>query len=190
MIGVISNPKKTFQIEKNIEDIRSGAEDIYLFTKKYSFIKSDTILNSCTYSTTELLSLGVWIHLSYSIINEKRTEVTIEIERKIGSFDRSHEVTMANTHLANISDLLSKSLSFDKIERLDKIAKIEATKQNKIDKFKKKQEEAKVKNQLQKENNPFLYYALQTFYVLATIGVIAGAIAGLIYFVYFLENLK
>ncbi len=35
MIGVISNPKKSLQIEKPISDVKAAIEYLYLYTTKY-----------------------------------------------------------------------------------------------------------------------------------------------------------
>jgi ABC-type enterochelin transport system substrate-binding protein len=176
MIGVIPNPKKSFQVEKPVAEIKQAIEHLTLFTTKYKLFKANPTLNQYTFEASEFLSLGVYIDISYFTIADSRTEVTIEIRRKIGSFDKSHEVSLANTHLTTITDLISESISTDPAERLAKLEQIEADKKHKEDELKEKIEENKRKAQEEKENNPLLYYTKQTVLILLSIGLIGGTI--------------
>jgi hypothetical protein len=64
MIGVIPNPKKTFQIEKPISEVRQAIEHLTLFTTKYKLFKANPTLNQFTFEASEFLSLGVYIDLN------------------------------------------------------------------------------------------------------------------------------
>jgi hypothetical protein len=182
MIGVIPNPKKSFQIERDIEEVKLAIEHMHLFTKDYKYYKSNTVLNMVTYEATEFLSVGVYIDITYFTINEHRTEITIEIRRKIGTFNQSHEVTLANTHLMKISELFSESISIDQNERLERVRQIETDKQNKIDEQNQKLENAKREAELERLNNPILYYTKQVLYIIGTILIITV-------FLYFLKKI-
>ena len=52
-------------------------------------------------SKTEALSLGVIIVVNLNYKEEKITEVNIEVQRKLGSFNKGAEVTYANVHINN-----------------------------------------------------------------------------------------
>jgi hypothetical protein len=83
--------------------------------KAISQIKNNfnEVINQYSYESYEFLSFGVYIDIHLNSINENKTEISIEIRRKIGSFDKSHEITNANEHIAKtlnaISVLLTKS---------------------------------------------------------------------------------
>jgi TM2 domain-containing membrane protein YozV len=66
-----------------------------------------------TYSASELLSLGVYIDINLNELSPSKTEINLEIRRKVGTFNESHEVTLANQHInkiiGHISTLMQKS---------------------------------------------------------------------------------
>jgi preprotein translocase subunit SecF len=55
--------------------------------------------------------LGVLIDINLSSITEDKTTIDIEIRRKVGTFNQSHEVTSANNHIAKIIELFSKGIA-------------------------------------------------------------------------------
>lgn len=169
MLSSIPNPIKSFQIDLPLARIADGIRTITQFDSKYKFVKENDVLNQFTFSATEFLSIGVLIELTLKSEYENRTSVTIEVRRALGSFDKSHEVTLANKHISDLSDLLARSLSFtpeeyatkirnekDKL-KLERSAKIEANKQ---------------KEQELKENNPLVYWTKQLLTILATLGLL------------------
>ncbi len=72
------------------------------------------------------MSLGVYIDINCSSLTESKTEITIEVRRKVGSFNQSHEVTLANTHIVKITDLIAESVGTDEQERIQKAEMIVA----------------------------------------------------------------
>jgi hypothetical protein len=119
MIGAISNPKKIIVVDLSIDKVKVGVERITLLSGKYKFTKSNPIFNQTTFEATEFASLGVYIDINLSSQSENKTEITIEIRRKIGSFDKSHEVTRANQHIENLLEILSKGISYTEAEFLN-----------------------------------------------------------------------
>ncbi len=91
-----------------------------MLNNKYKFTTSNEIFHQYTYEAFELLSLGVYIDVHLSAVNENKTEIIVEIRRKLGSFDQSHEVTKANDHLVKIFDIIGKltAMPVDEIEQL------------------------------------------------------------------------
>jgi hypothetical protein len=176
MIGTIPNPKKSFQIDKSINEIYMAIEHLPLFTQKYKIFKSNKTLNLFTYEATELLSLGVYIDINCSSLTESKTEITIEVRRKVGSFNQSHEVTLANTHIVKITDLIAESVGTDEQERIQKAEMIVANKKEKEDELKQKIEENKRKAEEERQNNPFLYYSKQVILIALSVGMIGGTI--------------
>tara|TARA_B100000780_G_scaffold110191_1_gene77073 strand:- start:55 stop:555 length:501 start_codon:yes stop_codon:yes gene_type:complete len=111
MRGAIPNPKKTFTIPFGISKTFDAVQVIAGLKNKYKLTKSNTTFNSCTLEASEFLSLGVYIDFNLNDISDEKTEVTIEVKRKIGSFDESHEVTQANEHIDILTDALSNALT-------------------------------------------------------------------------------
>ena len=56
------------------------------------------------------------IYFNLSSISENKTEITVEIRRKVGSFDQSHEITNANKHIEAIVDNLSKGIMLTDVD--------------------------------------------------------------------------
>jgi hypothetical protein len=176
MIGTIPNPKKSFQIDKSINETNLVIEHLPLFTSKYKIFKANKTLNLFTYEATELLSLGVYIDINCSSLNESKTDVTIEVRRKAGSFNQAHEVTLANSHISKITDLIAESIGTDEKERIFKADRIAAIKKNKEDELKQKIDENKKREEEERQNNPMLYYSKQVILIALSIGLIGGTI--------------
>ena len=127
MIGVIPNPKKNIIIDKDINSIKESISLISLLHPKYKTTSSDDMLKQYTFEATELLSLGVYIDINITSLEEDKTDVSVEIRRKIGSFDKSHEVTNANGKIQKVFELISKGLqmSEDDVAQLKESRKVE-----------------------------------------------------------------
>lgn len=121
MINTIPNPKKSFQIDKKPEDVASAVENLVLYTDKYKLFKKNDLLKLFTFEASEFLSLGVYIDVNLSSVDANRTEVTIEVKRKVGTFNQTHEVSLANDHIVKITELISHSLIADPSIRLKEI---------------------------------------------------------------------
>jgi hypothetical protein len=113
MYGAISNPTKSFQVSFPLEYTYHACQHIYLFNRKYHFQKRNDVLTMVTFGAFEFLDLGAFIDIQCSPIDDNKTQINIEVRRKIGSFDQSYEVTNANRHLQNVMELISTSLSTD-----------------------------------------------------------------------------
>lgn len=104
----IPNPKKSTQVDFPIERVKLSVLNISLINNKYKFTASNDIFNQFTYEALEFLSLGVYIDINLNKLSEDKTEITVEVRRKIGTFNQSHEVTHANEHLVKIFDCIAK----------------------------------------------------------------------------------
>lgn len=113
-VFAIPNPKKSTIVDFPIERIKLSVQNISLVNNKYKFTKANEIFNQYTYEALEFLSLGVFADINLNSLAENKTEITVEIRRKIGSFNQAHEVTKANEHLdkifASIANLTTKSV--------------------------------------------------------------------------------
>jgi hypothetical protein len=176
MIGTIPNPKKSFQIDKSTSEMNLAIEHLPLFTTKYKLFKVNKTLNLFTYEATEILSLGVYIDINCSSLTNAKTEITIEVRRKVGSFNQSHEVTLANSHITKITDLIAESVDTDEQERIKRVEVLAASKQQKEDEFKRIKEENKRKENEERQNNPLMYYSKQIIIYALSIGMVGGTI--------------
>ena len=104
----IPNPKKSVQVDFPVEVVKQSVKNINLINDKYKFTSSNEIFNQYTYEALEFLSLGVFIDINLNALNENKTEIVVEVRRKLGSFNQSHEVTKANEHLVKIFDAIAK----------------------------------------------------------------------------------
>jgi hypothetical protein len=123
MIGAISNPKKSLAVDFSIDKLKSTVEFIPLLNAKYKFSSKNEILNTYTFEALEFLSLGIFADISFSKQDESRTEITIEIRRKIGAFDQAHEVSKANDHIAKLFELISQCIVLNESEIKDLTSK-------------------------------------------------------------------
>lgn len=106
-VFAIPNPKKTTQVDFPIERVKLSVLNISLENDKYKFSKSNEIFNQYTYEAFEFLSLGVYIDINLNKITDEKTEITVEIRRKLGTFNQSYEVTRANNHLDKIFNIIA-----------------------------------------------------------------------------------
>lgn len=110
-VFAIPNPKKSLSVDFPIERVRQSVKNLNLINQKYRFFSSNEIFNQYTYESYEFLSLGVYIDINLNSISENKTEITVEIRRKLGTFNESHEVTNANNHITNIVNYIAQLVS-------------------------------------------------------------------------------
>jgi len=126
MLGAIPNPKKSLVIDFSIDKLKSTVEFIPLLNNKYKLTSKNEVLNTFTFEALEFLSLGIYADISFSRQDESRTELTIEIRRKVGAFDQAHEVSKANDHIAALFELISRCVVLTEAQ----ITELETRKQN------------------------------------------------------------
>ncbi|SKB34731.1 TM2 domain-containing protein [Chryseobacterium balustinum] len=107
-VFAIPNPKKNLSVDFPIEKVRQSVKNLSLINQKYRFSSSNEIFNQYTYESYEFLSLGVYIDINLNSVTENKTEITVEIRRKLGTFNESHEVTHANNHITNIVNYIAQ----------------------------------------------------------------------------------
>lgn len=125
----IPNPKKSTQVDFPIERVKMSVLNIGLINNKYKFSSSNEIFNQYTYEALEFLSLGVFIDINLNKLGEEKTEIIVEVRRKIGTFNQSHEVTNANNHLVKIFELIANltAMNIEEIENLKSQKNIQKT---------------------------------------------------------------
>jgi hypothetical protein len=104
----IPNPKKVITVEFSIEQVMSGIPKISAASDtKYNVSEINAIFNQVTLECVEFLSLGVYIDFNLVKKSDTSTEITIEIRRKIGSFNTDVEIQNANYHFTDLVNHLS-----------------------------------------------------------------------------------
>ena len=111
MIGITSNPKKEITIPYNISEVKKSLGDLQTYLIKvgaenYKQESYNELVGELRLSTFEFLSFGVYIIFNVKKIDETQTTVNIEVQRKVGAFDATHEVGLANRHLNYLTDVL------------------------------------------------------------------------------------
>ena len=69
------------------------------------------MFNQYTLEASEFLSLGVFIDINLNEVSPTKTEINIEVRRKLGAFDTWVEVQNANEHIQNLINAISKALT-------------------------------------------------------------------------------
>lgn len=119
-VFAIPNPKKTIQVDFPLEKIKNSILNIPLLNKNYRFSSSNDIFNQFTFESFEFLSIGVFLDFHLNSISENKTEINLEIRRKIGSFNQPAEITNANIHIDKLFKYIGQltSMSNDEITLL------------------------------------------------------------------------
>jgi hypothetical protein len=107
MYGAIPNPKKTVTVNFPIEQVKIAARNIDKVMQFCHFIEKNDMFASYKFSRSEFLSMGAFINIHLDSISENKTQVDIEISRKLGAFDEWVEVTKANRHLEETINAMS-----------------------------------------------------------------------------------
>lgn len=111
MIGAIANPTKKVTIDFPISQVKDAVSKIPSVYTRYRMDKTNPMFNQYTLSALEFLSMGVFIDINLTEIGPNRTEINIEVRRKMGAFDTWVEVQNANEHIQKIVDALGKLIS-------------------------------------------------------------------------------
>lgn len=111
MIGAIPNPTKKVTIDFSVDKVKQGIKDIPKAMSKYKFTKENQMFNQITLEASEFLSLGVFIDFNLNPVSDNRTEINLEVRRKMGAFDNWVEVQNANEHIQKLFDGLTRTLT-------------------------------------------------------------------------------
>lgn len=111
-MSMIPNPKKNVTIDFTMAEIKNCLDKFPTYFKsKYVLVQKNDLLNQYTFSALDFLSLGVYIDINLNFITETKTDIIVEIRRKIGATDEWVDVQKANNHIQiffnNISTLLA-----------------------------------------------------------------------------------
>jgi len=111
MIGAIANPTKKVTIDFPMSQVKDAVLTTPKVFKKYRVESQNPMFNQYTLEASEFLSLGVFIDINLTEVTPTKTEISIEVRRKLGAFDNWVEVQNANEHIQNIITAISKALT-------------------------------------------------------------------------------
>jgi len=111
MIGAIANPTKKVTIDFPMSQVKDAVLNTTKVFKKYRVQSQNPMFNQYTLEASEFLSLGVFIDINLTEVTPNKTEISIEVRRKLGAFDNWVEVQNANEHIQNIITAISKALT-------------------------------------------------------------------------------
>lgn len=113
---MIPNPSKKVTVSFPIDQVQEGILRVPTLNNEYKMYKKNEMFNSYTLEAFEFLSMGVYIDFNLSEVSNDKTEIQIEIRRKIGAFDEWYEVQNANKHMETLTSSLSQAITMDKLE--------------------------------------------------------------------------
>ncbi len=115
MIGSIPNPRKSITVRHSLDKLLillpNLCSEINEVKSGYTQHSIDLTIGELQVLKTEFLSLGVKIIINLCYLEPEITKIEIEVQRMIGSFDQSHEVTAANKHLDVVTKAISNLIS-------------------------------------------------------------------------------
>lgn len=134
--SAIPNPRREITVKGTEEEVNKWLYKIPIYMDthiKSGYIeeKLDEHIGRLEIGKTEFISLGVRIVIDVNYKTEDTTELCVEIQRKIGSFDQTYEVNYANDHLNNTIQAI-KYIS--KTKEYNPERKINSTTDSSIDK--------------------------------------------------------
>lgn len=115
MLNSIPNPTKSFSVNFSHNDVKQAMSNLSTYlgmadAPGYQVDHFDEMIGELRLRKTEFLSLGVVIVIHANMVNETTTNISIEVQRAIGTFDQRHEVTYANEHMNLVTQALSSLL--------------------------------------------------------------------------------
>jgi hypothetical protein len=112
MIGAIPNPTKSITIDFPIERVKNSVKNIDKRMQFCHFREGNDMFNYYKFSRNEFLSMGVFINVNLTSISNTRTQINIEITRKMGAFDEWVEVTKANKHMEETINSIANNIQY------------------------------------------------------------------------------
>jgi hypothetical protein len=99
MLKAIPNPTKTITVDFSIDQVKTSVRNIGKIAKSFHLREENEIINLYKFSRDEFLSMGSYVSIDINSISENKTEINVEVTRKLGAFDSWVEVQYANEHI-------------------------------------------------------------------------------------------
>ena len=136
MLHSIPNPTRKITVNFSIDKVKQAIKDFPLLKKKYNLFEAHDTIGFYKLDALEFLSFGVYVDINLSEISETKTEIAIEIRRKVGTFDEWQEVSRAGDHINNLITGLGQLLEKPELSGQLQKAKVEKEAQLEIEKKK------------------------------------------------------
>lgn len=107
---MLLNPTKNLSVNFSLNDVKMAVLKLPKVNNKYDLTTRNDVMNVFRFSGFEFLSLGVWIDVSLTKVNENTTNINIEVVRKFGAFEQALEIQKANEHIAIMVTTISNTL--------------------------------------------------------------------------------
>lgn len=111
MIGAIPNPTKSITISVPFNRVKFSVDNLTKVVRFLHLRERNEMFNSYTFARNEFLSMGVFIDINLSDVGNGKTQINIEVRRKVGAFDESYEVQKASQHIQEIFNGISVILT-------------------------------------------------------------------------------
>ena len=107
---MIQNPIKKMTVDFSVNQIEKAVVRVSEFIHVAKLETTNPIMKQHTIIFSESFSLGTRLVINLNEVSENKTEITIEAQRVVGAFDKSVEITNANTHIQSFINILSSLL--------------------------------------------------------------------------------
>jgi hypothetical protein len=106
----IPNLNESFTIAHSIPEIKNGIALIPLLDHNFKLATSENSLEDIVLESKEFLNSAVFVAFNLVPIQENKTDVTLEIRRKKGSFDHHFVTTHSFISIENLITQLSEAI--------------------------------------------------------------------------------
>jgi hypothetical protein len=107
----IPNLNESFTIAHSILEIKNGIALIPFLDNNYKITTSDNPFESIILESKEFLNSAVFVAFNLVSIQENKTDVTLEIQRKKRSCDHHFETTNSFLSIENLIAQLSEAIA-------------------------------------------------------------------------------
>jgi hypothetical protein len=116
---IIANPKKTLSINYPIAVVKESAKLVHNYYKDVDItrVDIDDTLNIYKFHINEILSQGTLMVLTFKKITTNATDLEIELQREVGSYDTNLEVSLSNSQINNFLAGLSRVLQLSEEDK-------------------------------------------------------------------------
>lgn len=121
-ILAIPNPTKKVTVNFSLAETRNAVKNVSKLDAKFVPHDFNDVMENYKFGITEFLSIGSYVDVNISEIDDKKTSIEITVSRKVGTFNKSYEVTNANTHIANMITYISTTIGKSEQEANEIIA--------------------------------------------------------------------
>lgn len=111
MLYSLPNPTKKVTVNFPIDQVKQAIKDYPYLQTKYKITEAHDAMGFYILDAMEFISLGVFIDINLAEISPDKTEISIEIRRKVGTFNQPYEVSKAGTHINTLLTGLGELLS-------------------------------------------------------------------------------